>query len=397
MRPPPSGLAYRAASTISRPISTRTAESKGAPLLSATLIVRDEADHLPGCLASLAGVVDEIVVVDTGSVDDSVAIAEAHGARVLHRPWQGDFSAPRNAALDAATGRWILYIDADERLRPVDRPDVEELLGDAEEIGFRLRLHPRVGWTPYLEYRLWRNDPRIRFRGAIHEKIVYALTEVAVADGRWIGDCDLTLDHVGYEGDQTRKHLRNLPLLEEQLRAEPDNIFNWTHLSRVLRALDRHEEADTALERAVSLARRTGDDHGGAAWVDLVELRRQRGEDVTDLIAEGRVRWPDNWALVWQEGQAHLAGGRNEEAARCFTRILAVDTSAPAPLAYDGRMFGADPRASLGLALFRLGRYAEAADAYAAAERLEPDAAEYRVKRLLAEARAQGAALDKPS
>jgi cytochrome c-type biogenesis protein CcmH/NrfG len=60
-------------------------------------------------------------------------------------------------------------------------------------------------------------------------------------------------------------------------------------------------------------------------------------------------------------------------------------------------MFGADPQASLGLALFRLGRYAEAADAYAAAERLEPDVAEYRVKRLLAEARAQGGALDKPT
>ena len=112
----------------------------------------------------MSGVVDEVVIVDTGSVDDSVAIAEAHGAPVLHRPWDGDFSAPRNAALDAARGRWILYIDADERLRPVERSAVEALLGSTNRLAFRLRLHPRVGWTPYLEYRLWRNDPRIRFR-----------------------------------------------------------------------------------------------------------------------------------------------------------------------------------------------------------------------------------------
>ena len=258
----------------------------------------------------------------------------------------------------------------------------------AEEIGFRLRLHPRVGWTPYLEYRLWRNDPRIRFRGVIHEKIVYALIDAADEDDRPIRDCDLTLDHVGYEGDQTAKHLRNLPLLEAQLQVEPDNIFNWTHLARVHRGLGRDEEAEAALDRAVALARQTTEDVGGAAWVDLVELRRQRGEDVAELVAEGRTRWPDNWALVWQEGQAHLEGGRNEEAARCFSSILEVDPSAPASLSYDGRMFGADPHDSLGLALFRLGRYDEAVDAYAAAERLDPDEPEYRVKRMLAEARA---------
>ena len=68
------------------------------PLLSAAIIVRDEADFLRRCLASLAGVVDEIIVVDTGSVDDTVAVALAAGAVVAHRPWDGDFSAARNRA-----------------------------------------------------------------------------------------------------------------------------------------------------------------------------------------------------------------------------------------------------------------------------------------------------------
>src|SRR4029077_18021100 len=86
-------------------------------LLSAAIIVKDEADHLDACLSSLHGLVDEIVVVDTGSTDGSVAVAERHGAVVAHEPWRGDFSAPRNRSLDLATGDWILYIDADERVR----------------------------------------------------------------------------------------------------------------------------------------------------------------------------------------------------------------------------------------------------------------------------------------
>src|SRR5437016_3598694 len=194
------------------------------------MIARDEERHLADCLASLEGVVDEVVLVDTGSTDATVAMAKSFGARVLHHPWAGDFSAPRNVALDAATGRWILYIDADERLESGGRQTLKDMLEEAEEVAFRIGLRPYVGWTPYLEFRLWRNDPRIRFRGVIHEKVIYAIEEVAAADDRVIGDCSLVLDHVGYEGDQTHKHERNLPLLRAQLEVEPDNIFNWTHL-----------------------------------------------------------------------------------------------------------------------------------------------------------------------
>ncbi len=185
------------------------------------MIVRDEAEHLAACLASLEGIVDDVVVVDTGSVDDTVAIATRLGARVYHHPWTDNFSDARNAALDHAAGRWILYIDADERLRPIARERIVALLDDADEVAFRVWLRPFLGATPAREYRLWRNDPRIRFVGVIHEKVVPAIQAVALADGRGIGLCDLELDHLGYESDQARKHERNLPLLRAQLRAEP--------------------------------------------------------------------------------------------------------------------------------------------------------------------------------
>ena len=363
------------------------------PQLSAAMIVRDEESFLPGCLDSLDGVVDEIVVVDTGSTDASVAIAEAHGARVLHHPWEGDFATPRNVALEHATGAWILYIDADERLRPVDRDLLSRRLEDAEEIAFAVVFHPFVHSTPFYEYRLWRNDPRIRFRGVIHEKHTAAIEEISRAEERPVTRChSVVIDHVGYEGDQTAKHRRNLPLLQAQLGAEPDNIFNWTHLGRVWVGLGEPEKAEEALERAVALerARPRPTDQGQAAFAELARLRDAAGGDVAGLVAEGLARFPENWLLIWVKGHVDLDAGRYEEAAECFRRLLAADTEAlPAiGVAYESRMFGSWAHASLGLVHFRTGRFAEAAAAYAAAERLEPDNAEWAVKRRLAEARA---------
>ena len=108
-----------------------------APLLSATLIVRDEERNLPDCLGSIDGVVDEVVVVDTGSTDGSVELARELGARVVSHPWRGNFSEARNLALEVARGEWILYLDADERLRPADRRRGSGQLRGARETAFR--------------------------------------------------------------------------------------------------------------------------------------------------------------------------------------------------------------------------------------------------------------------
>jgi tetratricopeptide (TPR) repeat protein len=312
---------------------------------------------------------------------------------VFERAWSDDFSAARNFGLDRVRGRWVLYIDADERVRPVPADRLRARLADPAVMGLRVLLHPVLGSTPYFEYRLWRNDPRIRFRGVMHERIVEALHLAAEHDGLRIEEWpELELDHVGYEGDQLRKHVRNLPLLEAQLRREPDNIHNWRHLSRVLGGLGRDADAQDALERAVALSRAHASPtvDGSLAWADLVRHRHQRGEDVTELLAQARERWPQQWLLRFIEGLVALESGRLEAAEACFRSLLAVDLATlPATgIAYDERIFGAHAHASLGLTLFRAGRYDEAVGAYAAAERSEPGAEEHRVKRMLAQARA---------
>src|SRR5579871_4466187 len=153
-----------------------------APLLSATLIVRNEEKFLAGCLDSLVGFADEIVVVDTGSTDATPRIATDRGIVVHSFPWVDDFSAARNRALDLATGRWILYIDADERVRSgVD--NVRSRLLDPRYLAFQVLLTPKQGVTPYWILRLWRNHPSIRFRGIVHENIWPALAEFKNAFG----------------------------------------------------------------------------------------------------------------------------------------------------------------------------------------------------------------------
>jgi tetratricopeptide (TPR) repeat protein len=361
-------------------------------LLSAALIVADEERHLGACLASLDGVVDEVVIADTGSSDATADIARAAGARIFEHPWDGDFARARNAVLDRARGDWILYIDADERLRGVGRDEVSRLLA-GDEVAFRMLLHPFAHSTPYREYRLWRNDPRIRFRGVIHEKVMPAIHAVAAEDGRPVGDCALALDHVGYEGDQAHKHRRNLPLLRAQLAAEPDNVFNLRHLGVVLAALGEGEEAERVLERAVELTRDAPGMHGSLAYADLVRLRHARGADARGLVDEGLRLYPDNWLLVWTLVRLESDAGNDEAALAAADRLAGVDVAglADGGVAYDARLFGAYAHASRGLSLFRLGRYPEAAGAYEDAARCEPDNCEHAVKAQLATLRARAA------
>jgi GT2 family glycosyltransferase len=149
------------------------AKHGGAPLLTACLIVRDEAPLLPACLAALAGVVDEIVVYDTGSSDGSQAAARAAGARVVQGYWDDDFGRARNAALAHCTGDWVLSVDADE-LFAGDAAAVRRALAAADVGAFTLDVVNLGGGdggdVTHRACRVFRRA-HYRWRGRLHEQV----------------------------------------------------------------------------------------------------------------------------------------------------------------------------------------------------------------------------------
>ncbi|HEY5318434.1 MAG TPA: glycosyltransferase, partial [Solirubrobacteraceae bacterium] len=367
------------------------------PLLTATMIVRDEASHLSACLESIRDVVDEIVVIDTGSTDATVSIARSFGARVHAHPWREDFAQARNAGLELAQGSWILYIDADERLRPIAPELVRSTLERATEVALRVRLRPFARATPYWEYRLWRAHPRIRFAGVMHEKVTPAISALVTEERMTVGESELFIDHIGYDGDQRHKHERNLPLLRAQLSADPTSSYNWSHLGEVLEGLGDLGQSEAAFERAVQIARDDGGSPGALAFVELIRQRGDRGHDVTALLEEALARYPDNVALVWQRACAEIEAGRYEQGLRWLERFDAdTDTEMPVEdtVAYPAELFGSRAPKARGLCLFKLARYREAAAAYRQAERFTPDEQAPRLMRALAERRAREQAAD---
>lgn len=173
------------------------------------MIVKNEAAFLEGCLSSLLGHVDEIVIVDTGSSDETLDIARKFDCTLLQQAWRNDFSAARNTALENATSDWILYIDADERIGCPDGVTLRDLLPGTETAAARVRFQPRSDMTSYGEMRLFRRDQRIRFQGAMHETMIPAIELVCREDRLAIArQYEVSLVHLGYDGDQS--HTRRL-------------------------------------------------------------------------------------------------------------------------------------------------------------------------------------------
>lgn len=372
-------------------LDVRQAARNAQPLVSATLIVRDEENYLGGCLQLLRPLIDDIVVVDTGSRDRTMHIAEEYGARVFEYVWHDDFAAARNHAIDHAVGEWILYIDADERLRDYDRRQLQHELTQSDLIACTVRFYPQTGYTAYPEYRLFRRDDRIRFRGAMHETIVPSLLRLEDAGVGRIGISNLTIDHLGYDRGQAHKLDRNLRLLQKQLSADPSRIYLWWHLGTVYHDLSRVAEAEAAWREGIRLATssvvRLPEE--GLCFVEMAKLLLGRGNDALALIETGLALQPEHYLLRWLKGRALMAAGRYAEAVEILEELAAVNADTLiADVAYDKRIFGPFAAAEIGECNFRLGRYAESHRWYSHAEAQAPESLEFRIKRQLAGARA---------
>ncbi|HET6508850.1 MAG TPA: glycosyltransferase [Baekduia sp.] len=223
--------------------------------VSLCMIVKDEEAMLPRCLAAVAEHVDELIVVDTGSTDRTVAIAESFGATILHHEWDGDFSAARNVGLDAATCDWLMYLDADEVLVEGEGPRLRELLGHTWREGIFLTESNHVGElqdgvaVQHAALRLFKNRPDYRFEGRVHEQFAHRLPALAER----VEYTQVRVEHFGYLGavrDAKEKSRRNLELLERQIAEGVDTPFLHFNLGSERAAAGDVAGSLTHLQRA---------------------------------------------------------------------------------------------------------------------------------------------------
>ncbi|MFM7236306.1 MAG: glycosyltransferase [Cyanobium sp.] len=205
--------------------------------MSLSMIVRDEAASLADCLASVRGFVEEMVVVDTGSVDDTMAIATAAGAVVHQLRWPGDFAAARNAALGWVTGDWVLVLDADERLQPEAMAPLREAMAEPDVLLITL-LRQELGaqQSPYSSIsRLFRRHPAIRWSRAYHALVDDSVENLRTVEPHWrILHCPVpALLHEGYGPQQIQargKAQRLREAMEAELQRNPADPYTCAKL-----------------------------------------------------------------------------------------------------------------------------------------------------------------------
>lgn len=294
----------------------------GSSTLTLCLIVRDEAELLPACLDAAAPQADELVVVDTGSTDETSAIARSYGARVLEVPWEGSFSPPRNVALAAAHGEWILFLDADEQLQG----DVRPLLGRTWRELFLLPTTNLTGdgsgASVHPSLRLWRNRREYRFEGRVHERLgglPFDLPERFELAGTGI----LHLGYLDRHVARRAKTERNLALLAAEAPG-PYTAFNRG--SEHARAGDWAQAAawlDEALAELGPGWRQVG--YGPLLAARAARARRETGRlgEARALLEEALREAPEYTDLAFELACCAVEAGERAEAAALLRRCLA--------------------------------------------------------------------------
>ncbi len=307
--------------------------SEAEPRITLCMIVRNEEENLSRCLNSVRDVVDEIIVVDTGSTDATVSLAESFGATVLHHSWDDDFSAARNVGLDAATGDWILVLDADEELHQDDKFKLRAICRNPHVEAYSM-LHINLidsgGITDSensYDVTLWRHRPEYRYRGKLHEQIVTAIWEKN--PGARVDYCDeVRIIHYGYLAEQVRAHgksERNLRIIQRLVDENPGDLFHRFNLGMELQRMRDLEGAVDQFQRVRS---------GLVDWplwgakmfkcLASCLIVLERWDEARDALQHGLAAYPEFTDLVFLLGLVAQKQGQHAYAIGCFHRCIAM-------------------------------------------------------------------------
>ena len=307
------------------------------PILSLCMVVKDEEHNLRQCLETVGDAADEVVVVDTGSQDRTREVANDLGARVFSFQWVNDFSAARNFSIDKAQGKYIFWLDADDRLRPNEREKLKALkpwLAENEgKEAFYFRVINENDSGPkgeFIQLRLFPYIPGARFEGRIHEQVYHVLGELGVR----LSKLDILIDHMGYDDEEAEreKAQRNLAILLEDLEKEPESPYLHFHIANTYSVLGEHEKSVEHYDciRALPDLERK---YPGALSRVLLEMvssyhkmdNLQRAEE---LLLQHNALFEESWLGKFILAELYVEQGRWKEARGL---LFAVSDQEPAP------------------------------------------------------------------
>lgn len=335
------------------------------PKISLVMIVKNEEQFLEGCLESVRDWVDEIVIVDTGSTDRTLEIAQKFGAKLSRFEWCDDFSAARNHSLDQAAGEWALWLDADERLTAESGRAMRELITHAPasiggymvSIKNFLRKDELADVSWHRACRLFRNHPDIRFTGRIHEQNARSIEQA----GYQLSSSQLCIEHYGYIGEvmiERDKHARFLRMLTREVEENPDSTFRSFHQFNLGNAYYTMQDYENAVRWFAEADRDPdiGQEYVAVLYTEWASAlyflgRQEEALRVCDRAESLGIYHP---GLEFARGHAKLQMKRLEEAEAHFLQALEQGQSADGSFVGDQGAF--TYKAYYGLALVSLER-----------------------------------------
>ena len=297
--------------------------------LSLCMIAKNEEHQITRCINSAKPFVDQIIVVDTGSTDNTVQIARGLGAEVYQIEWQDDFSQARNKSLEHARGDWILFLDCDEELDQNSAPVLREVIKDEKYDSYWLQfinIYNNKPSSSFLSLRLFRNNPKFRFECLIHEQILPSIIKHSSPER--IGQANVNVYHYGYENSEIinkNKIERNIRILNKARDVYGDAGFINFYLGVEHQRIGDYPKA---LEYyTASLSKSSLKESYTPAMVrSIIQclINLQRFEEALNLINQYLNIYPDYTDLMYIKGILYSELGKYNEALDCMNQCIVM-------------------------------------------------------------------------
>ncbi|MCW3795511.1 glycosyltransferase [Paenibacillus sp. LS1] len=288
--------------------------------VSLCMIVKNEEQYIARCLESVKNMVNEIVIIDTGSTDATIDIAKKYTTNIYSFDWVNDFSAARNFAINHAKSDYILVMDADEYLEE-DVDLQKDLIKDYDYYVFNIKNHMKFNRSfTHTAVRMFRNHVGLKYENRLHEHL-----NILESNSKYVGDVSAcTIEHVGYMDEEIleeKKYKRNLPLMKLEVKEHP-TAYNLFNMGKTYFGMNEFQKAIPYFQKSYSL---------GKDKIYIPELltklafalnETRQVNDAISILNDATALYPLETEMKYILGIIYVNNGYYKDAEKCFLDCL---------------------------------------------------------------------------